>query len=69
MNFFRSEESVRRWSEFDPESERQIKPVEVYAKAFSAPFFRRRLDDDFVVNSEKLFQEVAGSLTTGLGWT
>jgi hypothetical protein len=68
MNFFRSEENVRNWVDFNPESERQIKPVDQYAKVFSATLFRSRLDDDFVAKSGEYFQELSGLLAAGLGW-
>jgi hypothetical protein len=46
MNLFRSEEHVKRWSLYAPESEDAIMPVEDWAKLFAGPMFRNRLDQD-----------------------
>lgn len=68
-SFFRSEENVPRWEDFNPESERQIKPVEQYAKIFSAALFLSRLNDNFVHKSGEYFQELSGLLASEWGWT
>ena len=49
MNLFRSEESVRAWADFDPKTEKAIKPVREWAGMLTgARVFRKRLEDDFV---------------------
>ena len=54
MNLFRSEEDTRAWVDFNPQTEKTIKPVREWAAMFQgADLFRRRLDDDFVAKSEE----------------
>jgi hypothetical protein len=48
MHFFRSEEHLRNWAHFDAEKEAGIIPFEDLVKLFSADFFRRRLDPDYL---------------------
>lgn len=48
MLFFRSEEHLRNWDRFDPETEDGIFPLPDLVKLFSIEFFRRRLDPDYV---------------------
>ena len=47
MNFFRSEEHVRNWARFDPETEDGIIPLNDMVKLASCEYFRRRLDPDY----------------------
>ena len=68
MNFFRSEENVRGWADFDPKTERQILPVAEWAEIFSAPICTRRLDPDFVEKSGGYFEDLATALAQRLGW-
>ena len=52
MNLFRSEEDVKAWADFNPETVKTIKPVREWAAMFQgAELFKRRLDDDFVAKS------------------
>jgi len=48
MNLFRSEEHVRRWADFDPESADGIKPVRELVRAFSGPLFTQRLSAEYL---------------------
>jgi hypothetical protein len=50
MNFFRSEEHIRNWVDFDPATEDGIIPLNDVAKLFSSEHFRRRLEPDFFSN-------------------
>jgi len=53
MNLFRSEERVRTWGDFDPATVKSIKPVREWAAMLTgAELFTRRLDADFVAQSE-----------------
>jgi len=47
MNLFRSEEHVRNWAQFDPESEEGIISLDDIIKLFSCDHFRRRLEPDY----------------------
>lgn len=68
MNLFRSEESVRTWTDFEVEAEQTIKPVRQWASMFQgAPLFRQRLDDDFVEKSEGYANEALTALGEALG--
>ena len=53
MNLFRSEERVRAWGDLDPATTKSIKPVREWAAMLTgADLFKRRLDADFVAQSE-----------------
>lgn len=47
MNFFRSEEHLRRWADFDPATLPGMVPLADLMTVFSADFFRRRPDPDY----------------------
>ena len=72
MNIFRSEEHVKNWSLYNPESEDAIMPVADWAKAFSGPLFRNRLQPDYLSRSEAYMGELFGTLAsmgkTGSFW-
>ena len=48
MTFFRSEEHLRNWAQFDPETEDGIIQLDDLVKCFSGRDVRRRLDPDYV---------------------
>ncbi|MDP6606190.1 MAG: hypothetical protein QF664_08050 [Dehalococcoidia bacterium] len=48
MNFFRSEEHARNWSQWNPEAEQQLQPLEHYAERFAGEMFRARVRPDFM---------------------
>jgi hypothetical protein len=63
MNLFRSEESVRTWSDFNSETEKAIQPVREWAAMLTgAELFTRRLEDDFVARSEAYANTALGAL-------
>ena len=62
MNFFRSEEHVRKWARFDPETEDGIVPLKDLVKLFSGNYFRRRLDPDYVSRSREYAREMVKTL-------
>ena len=63
MNLFRSEEDVRAWADYNPETVKTIKPVREWAAMFQgAELFKRRLDDDFVAKSEGYANVALGAL-------
>jgi hypothetical protein len=66
MNLFRSEESVRSWTDFEVKTEKSIKPVMEWAAMFQARLFQRRLDDDFVEKSEEYTNKVLSSLAEAI---
>lgn len=48
MNLFRSEEHARKWSSFNPDYERSLRPVSFWADLFSNPIFRSRGRSDYI---------------------
>jgi hypothetical protein len=48
MNLFRSEEHIRNWNGYRPETAEGIVALEDVVRLFSGDFFRRRLDADYV---------------------
>jgi hypothetical protein len=48
MNLFRSEEHVKNWSKYEPESEDGILPLADWARIFSEPLFRNRMQTDYL---------------------
>jgi hypothetical protein len=67
MNLFRSGESVRAWSDFNPETGKSIKPVREWAAMLTgAELFTRRLDADFVARSEAYANAALGALGQAL---
>ena len=47
MTFFRSEEHLRDWAQFDPATEEGIIPLDDLIKLFSGRDLRRRTDPDY----------------------
>jgi hypothetical protein len=48
MNLFRSEEHARRWSQFNPDFERGLRPFSFWEKLFSGRIFRYRARSDYI---------------------
>ena len=48
MNLFRSEEHVRNWVSYVEGTEEGITPLPDMVKLFSTPYFKRRMDEDYV---------------------
>jgi len=46
MGLFRSEEHVRNWSDFQPDSEESIMPLRDWAECMATPACRTRLQPD-----------------------
>ena len=72
MNLFRSEEHIRNWARFDSATEEGIIALADLVKLFSANYFRRRLDPDWVSRSREYGREMAAVLVkigkTGPFW-
>ena len=73
MNLFRSEEHVRNWSLYDPESADGTMPLADYATLFSAGLFRERLQPDYLLRLPQFMPEWFVSLAklgkTGRFWS
>ena len=48
MTFFRSEEHLRNWAQYDPETEDGIIQLADLVRLFSSQMFRRRLEPDYL---------------------
>lgn len=57
MNLFRSEEHVKRWSQYYVGGEDYIMSVEDWAEVFSGPLFRNRLEPDYMVHGSEYLVE------------
>jgi len=72
MNLFRSEEHVRNWSQYDPESAEGTMPLADYVTLFSTELFRERLAPDYVLRLPQFLPEWMVTLTrlgkTGAFW-
>lgn len=63
MNLFRSEEHVRNWSGFKPDSEDGIMALPDMAKLFSGSHMTRRPDPDYISQgkySGEFVEDLAG---------
>lgn len=73
MNFFRSEEHVKKWPHYDAVSEQSIMPVSDWAAVFSGPLFRKRLEPDYLSRMKDYAPEMLATLQrfgkTGDFWT
>jgi hypothetical protein len=72
MNLFRSEEHIRNWARFDPATEEGIVPLPDLVKLFSGPYFRRRMDLNWVSKSREYAREMIATMAeigkTGPFW-
>ncbi|MCH7511908.1 MAG: hypothetical protein IIB19_06055 [Chloroflexi bacterium] len=48
MNFFRSGEHARNWSQWNEESVEMLQPLQFYADRFAGEMFRARVRTDFM---------------------
>ena len=62
MNFFRSEEHIRNWAQFDSRSEDGMIALQDLLKIFSGEVFRRRLDPDYFSHMQEYRKERTGIL-------
>lgn len=62
MNLFRSEEHLTRWLHHWHAAGDYVLPVEDWAKVFSAPTFRRRLDPDYLARAPEYLEEYRRAL-------
>jgi len=72
MNLFRSEGHVRNWARFDAAAEEGIIPLSDLVKLFSGPYFRKRMDPDWVSRSREYAREMVATMAeigkTGPFW-
>jgi hypothetical protein len=72
MNLFRSEAHARNWDRFDPGTVEGIIPLMDLVKLFSGPYFRKRMDLDWVSRSREYAREMVATMAeigkTGPFW-
>jgi hypothetical protein len=69
MHLFRSEENVKSWTDFDPATAKEIKPVAKWATMVSGQLFVKRLEPDFVEKSQAYLEEFAQIAAAELGYS
>jgi hypothetical protein len=62
MLFFRSEEHLKNWPQYDPATEGGISQLEGLLAMFSANLFKKRLDPDYFSNMKKYVRELIGEV-------
>ena len=50
MHFFRSEEHLKSWAQFDPKNIDGMVPIRDLIELFSIKFFQKRLDPDYFLH-------------------
>ena len=58
MLFFRSEEHLKNWAQYDPATEGGISQLEGLLSMFSSNLFKRRMDPDYFSNMKTYFGEL-----------
>lgn len=64
MNFFRSEEHLRAWEGFSEAKGEGIIPLDELMRLFSARYFQRRMDEDYVSHMPEYGAELLDRLAT-----
>ncbi len=69
MVFFRSEEHLQNWAQYDSATKDGISTVEGLLAMFSTNLFRKRLDSDYISNMKTYLGELIGEIgnVEGLG--
>jgi hypothetical protein len=62
MTFFRSEEHLRNWAQFDPNTEGGIISLPEVVRLFSGSCFTRRMDMDYVSKMPEYMTEMVETL-------
>jgi hypothetical protein len=58
MLFFRSEEHLKNWTQYDPATEGGISQLEGLLTMFSSNVFKRRMDPDYFSNMKTYLREL-----------
>ena len=62
MNLFWSEEHIRNWKSFVEGADEGILSLSDLRKLFSGPYFRRRLDEDYVSHMREYAREMVQAM-------
>ena len=58
MLFFRSEEHLKNWAQYDPATKGGISKLEGLLTMFSSNVFKRRMDPDYFSNMKTYLREL-----------
>jgi len=58
MVFFRSEEHLKNWAQYDPSTKDGISSLDGLLAMFSTNIFKRRMDPDYFSNVKKYIKEM-----------
>ncbi len=62
MLFFRSEEHLNNWAQYDPATAAGVSQLDGLAKMFSSNMFKRRLEQDYISNMKTYLGEMIGEM-------
>jgi hypothetical protein len=62
MLFFRSEEHLKNWKQYDPANEGGISTVDGLLTMFSNSLFKKRMDPDYFSNMRNYMGELMGEM-------
>jgi hypothetical protein len=62
MLFFRAEEHLKNWAQFDPATEGGISQLDGLLTMFSSNIFKRRLDTDYITKMRDYIGELIGEM-------
>jgi len=58
MLFFRSEEHLKNWTQYDPATQDGVSQLDGLLSMFSSNLFKRRMDPDYFSNMKKYLGEL-----------
>ena len=62
MVFFRSEEHLQNWAQYDPATKDGISSLEGLLAMFSTNLFKKRLSTDYISNMKTYLGELIGEI-------
>jgi hypothetical protein len=62
MVFFRSEDHLKKWAQYDAATEGGISQLDGLLTMFSSNLFKRRLDPDYFSNMKNYIGELIGEI-------
>ena len=62
MVFFRSEEHLKNWAQYDPATQDGISSLEGLLAMFSSNIFKRRMDPNYFSNVKTHIKELIGEM-------
>ena len=62
MLFFRSEEHLKNWTQYDPATQDGVSQLDGLLSMFSSNLFKRRMDPDYFSNMKKYIGELIGEV-------